>query len=362
MLSAALQEKLDEIVQRHQELLKSLADPEVLSNHVRYRTLAKEHGTLNKLVDRYNQYSDLLNLEEQARAVMEESKEDEEMLAAAEKELEETVQQREQIEEDLKGMLLEDTKDADRDVIMEIRAGTGGDEAALFAADLFRMYSRYAENRGWKVEVVDMRASDLSGFKEIVFAIRGEEVYRRFRFESGVHRVQRVPLTETSGRIHTSAATVAVLPEAEEVDVKLDPDDIEMEFYRSSGPGGQSVNKTSSAVRLLHKPTGLVATCQDDPSQHKNRAKAMRLLRTRVYDFYRSQKERERAENRRVQIGSGDRSEKIRTYNFPQNRVTDHRINLDLYQLEAITAGNLDELFEALIARDREERLKKAEV
>ncbi len=242
---------------------------------------------------------------------------------------------------------------------MEIRAGTGGEEAALFAADLFRMYTKYAEKQKWKVEMLASSPTEMRGFKEITFSISGEAVYQKFCYESGTHRVQRVPATETSGRIHTSAATVAVLPEIEEVEIKIDPKDIEIDTFRASGPGGQKVNKTSSAVRITHIPTGLVVKCMDEKSQHKNRSKAMRILRSRLYSFLQDQKKDERDKTRRTQIGSGDRSEKIRTYNYPQNRVTDHRINLNLYSLEKIMLGEMDELTEAMTNHGKEEKMKE---
>lgn len=360
MLNAAFEEKLAAMAARYRELERQLSDPQVLLVPQRYRRVAREHGALGKVVSRYERLLALRDQEQQALSVMDESRRDEDLYAIAHEELEQTRQQREYLEAELEELLLEEATDTDRDVIVEIRAGTGGEEAALFAADLFRMYTRYAERRGWSVELLDTRPTDLGGFKEVIFSVRGDDVFRRLRFESGVHRVQRVPVTEAGGRIHTSTATVAVLPEAEEVDVEIRPEEIEMEFYRASGPGGQNVNKTSSAVRLIHKPTGTVATCQDEPSQHKNRAKAMRILRSRIYESLRQQEERERTRARRVQIGTGERSEKVRTYNFPQNRVTDHRINLDLYRLGTVLEGDLDELIGALLERDRQERLKAA--
>ena len=261
--------------------------------------------------------------------------------------------------EEVKGCFFTEGGDATKSAIMEIRAGTGGDEAALFAADLFKMYSKYAEKQKWKVEMMDSSLTEIGGFKEVTFSIEGQSVYSKLCFESGTHRVQRVPSTETSGRIHTSAATVAVLPEVEDVDVKIDPKDITVDTFRSSGPGGQKVNKTSSAIRIVHLPTGLVVKCMDEKSQHRNRAKAMRVLRSRLYTFYQEQTRNERDKTRRTQIGSGDRSEKIRTYNFPQNRVTDHRINLNLYNLEKIMLGEIDDLVEAMTEYGKQEKIKE---
>jgi peptide chain release factor 1 len=261
--------------------------------------------------------------------------------------------------EDVKGCFFTEGGDATRSAIMEIRAGTGGDEAALFAADLFKMYSKYAEKQKWKVEMLDSSLTEIGGFKEVTFSIEGQSVYSKLCFESGTHRVQRVPSTETSGRIHTSAATVAVLPEVEDVDITIDPKDITVDTFRSSGPGGQKVNKTSSAIRIVHVPTGLVVKCMDEKSQHRNRAKAMRVLRSRLYTFYQDLARNERDKTRRTQIGSGDRSEKIRTYNFPQNRVTDHRINLNLYNLEKIMLGEIDDLIEAMTEYGKQEKMKE---
>jgi peptide chain release factor 1 len=281
------------------------------------------------------------------------------MKALAKAEETELTERADRLAVEIKGLFISEEPDAQKNVIMEIRAGTGGEEAGLFAGDLFRMYARYAEARGWKCEVMDSRPSDLGGFKEIIFSIEGPGVYQRLRYESGAHRVQRVPVTEASGRIHTSAATVAVLPEAEEVDIQIGPGDLRIETFRSSGPGGQHVNKTSSGVRIIHEPTGTVVECQDERSQHKNRARAMRILRSRLYEAQREKLQNERAQARRSQIGSGDRSEKIRTYNFSDNRVTDHRINLSVHDLKNILEGHLEKIVEPLMAFDREERLKE---
>ncbi|MFW6381124.1 MAG: peptide chain release factor 1, partial [Bacillota bacterium] len=303
------------------------------------------------------EYKQVLSEIEEAEAMLDQN--EQEMQELAGMELEELKPRREQLEEELPMMLLPDNPDDKKDVIMEIRAGAGGDEAGLFAADLYRMYTHYAEDRGWETEVMNANTSGVGGFKEITFSIEGNEVFKHLKYESGVHRVQRVPSTESSGRIHTSTATVAVLPEAEEVDVEIDQNDLDIDYFRSSGPGGQSVNTTDSAVRITHEPTGVTVTCQDEKSQHKNKAKAMRVLRARIQEALQQKKHAERAEARKNQIGSGDRSEKIRTYNFPQGRVSDHRINLTVHQLEKVLDGEIDMLIEPLMKEDTLKRLEQ---
>jgi peptide chain release factor 1 len=349
--------KLDEFAARHADLERQVADPEVIADHERYRKVAKAYGTLGKIVERYRAWQDVVKQLDEARELAT-SSEDEEMAELAREEIETLGREQDALAEEILDLFVSEGRDAARDVIVEIRAGTGGDEAALFAADLFRMYARYAETRGWKTEIMEQSSTELGGFKEVIFSVSGQNVYRHLQFESGGHRVQRVPETEASGRIHTSAVTVAVMPEAEDVDVEINEEDLRIDYCRAGGPGGQSVNKTTSAVRITHEPTGVVVQCQDERSQHKNRAKAMRVLRSRLYDLMQREQEQERADMRRSMIGSGDRSERIRTYNFPQNRVTDHRINLTLYDLENVIVGDLDELLGALIEHDKQERLK----
>ena len=354
-----LLKKLKEMFERHNELEKHLSDPEVIADNTRYTSYVKEHGRLSKFVTKYLQLDETLRQKEEASAIISENSGDKDLYEMARDELGSLEEKEIELFEEVKGCFFTESGDATKSAIMEIRAGTGGDEAALFAADLFKMYSKYAEKQKWKVEMMDSSLTEIGGFKEVTFSIEGQSVYSKLCFESGTHRVQRVPSTETSGRIHTSAATVAVLPEVEDVDVKIDPKDITVDTFRSSGPGGQKVNKTSSAIRIVHLPTGLVVKCMDEKSQHRNRAKAMRVLRSRLYTFYKEQTRNERDKTRRTQIGSGDRSEKIRTYNFPQNRVTDHRINLNLYNLEKIMLGEIDDLVEAMTEYGKQEKMKE---
>jgi len=353
-----LKEKLAEVEKDYQDLNKKISDPEIISDSNKYQKLLKKHARMKNIVDKYNDYKRVLNGTEEAEAILH-SEEDDELKELAEMELEELRPEREKLEESLPLMLLPENPDDEKNVIVEIRAGAGGDEAGLFAADLYRMYIRYAESKKWKNEVMSENSSGIGGFKEIIFTLEGNDVYKHLKYESGVHRVQRVPTTESSGRIHTSTATVAVLPEAEELDIDIDPNDLRIDVYRSSGPGGQSVNTTDSAVRVTHVPTDLVVSCQDEKSQHKNKAKAMRILRARLKEKFENEKQQERAEERKSQVGTGDRSEKIRTYNFPQGRVSEHRINLTVHQLEKILDGELDMIIEPLMQEDMVKRLEK---
>ncbi|MCC3144875.1 peptide chain release factor 1 [Halanaerobium sp. Z-7514] len=353
-----LEEKMDKLVDKYQALNKKLSDPEVINDSSKYQKLLKKHAKLKKIVDKYKEYKELKQGIEEAEEMIE-LEDDPEMQELAEMEIEELQPSKEKLEEQLPIMLLPDDPNDEKNVIVEIRSGAGGDEAALFAADLFRMYSRYSESQGWKVEVMNANPSGVGGYKEIIFTVEGAEVYKYLKYESGVHRVQRVPSTESSGRIHTSTATVAVLPEAEEVDIDIDANDLRIDVYRSSGPGGQSVNTTDSAVRITHEPTDITVSCQDEKSQHKNKAKAMRILRARVQEKIEQEKQAKRAEARKSQVGTGDRSEKIRTYNFPQGRVSDHRINLTVHQLDKILDGDLAPVIDALIEEDNIKRLEK---
>ena len=350
-------EKLDEIEGRFNELEKLISDPDVMKDMNRYKELAQEHSHLIDVVTEIKSYRRLSSELEDARQ-MAHDETDAEMKEMAQDELRRLEKELEDSEESLKTLLIPKDPLDRKNIIMEIRAGTGGDEAALFAADLFRMYSRLAEPRKWKVEIMSSNEINLGGFKEIIFSISGKSVYGDLKYESGVHRVQRVPATESGGRVHTSAVTVAVLAEAEETDIDIRQEDLKIDVYRSSGPGGQSVNTTDSAVRITHIPTGVVVTCQDEKSQIKNKAKALRVLRARLLEAEEARKAKERADSRKSQVGSGDRSERIRTYNFPQNRITDHRINLTLYKLDSVMEGNLEEVIEALKLSDREEYLK----
>jgi peptide chain release factor 1 len=356
---AMLDQKLDKVVRRHTELRDLLAAPDLAGSEV--ARLSKEYSDLTPVVDAIGALRRAQTEMADAEALASDGG-DAEMRALAQAELQALKEKLPQLEQEVKLLLLpKDEADA-RNSILEVRAGTGGEEAALFAADLFRMYQRYASQRGWRFEVMDVSETGLGGFKEATASISGRDVFQRLKFESGVHRVQRVPETEGSGRIHTSAATVAVLPEAEEVDIHIDEKDLRIDVFRSSGPGGQSVNTTDSAVRITHLPTGIVVSQQDEKSQHKNKAKALKVLRARLYERERQAREAERAASRRSQVGSGDRSERIRTYNFPQGRVTDHRINLTLYKIDKVLSGEaLDEFTDALLAEDQAARLAEVE-
>ena len=346
-------EKLNEISVRCKELEVKLSDPSVAKDAKRYKALTQEHSSLRKTVEVFEEFKKVSAELEDAELLLDQEK-DQAMRSMAKEEIDTLSEKRNALEKELRFLLIPKDPLDQKNIIMEIRAGTGGDEAALFSADLFRMYSRYAEENNWKIEILSSNETGIGGFKEIIFAVTGDHVYQDLRYESGGHRVQRIPSTESGGRIHTSAVTIAVLPEAEETDISINPEDLKVDVYRSSGPGGQSVNTTDSAVRITHLPTGLVVTCQDEKSQHKNKAKALKVLRARLFEMEEAKKQQERAEARRTQIGSGDRSERIRTYNFPQNRVTDHRIGLTLYKLEYIMEGQLDELIEALKLESRE--------
>lgn len=353
-------EKLREIEEHYEELTRLLSDPAVIADPAAYQKYARSHAGLTEIVSVYREYRGVVQGIDDTRSMLA-GRLEPELRELAESELEELKERKEELEQQLKILLLPRDPNDEKNVIMEIRAGTGGEEAALFAGDLFRMYSRYAENRGWRIEILSSNATSIGGFKEIIFVVEGKGAYSRLKFESGVHRVQRVPVTEASGRIHTSAATVAVLPEAEEVDVEINPNDLRIDIFCSSGPGGQSVNTTQSAVRITHLPTGIVVSCQDEKSQHKNKEKALRVLRARLLDRAQQEQHDEMASARRRQIGSGDRSERIRTYNFPQGRVTDHRIGLTVYRLDAVLDGELDEFIDALIASAQAEQLRKME-
>ncbi|ABP67116.1 peptide chain release factor 1 [Caldicellulosiruptor saccharolyticus DSM 8903] len=351
-------EKLQVIEEKYLELEKKISDPEIINNNQEWQKLMKEHSNLQPIVEKFREYKRIIKTIEEAEELLDTNL-DEDFEKLVKEELNQAKEQKEIVERELKILLLPKDPNDEKNVIMEIRAGAGGEEAALFAAELFRMYSRYAERKNWKVEVMSTSESDLDGFKEVIFMISGKGAYSRLKYESGVHRVQRVPVTESGGRIHTSTATVAVLPEVEDVEVEIREEDLEIETFRAGGAGGQHVNKTESAVRITHKPTGIVVSCQDERSQHANRDRAMKILRARLYDYYQSLQQKEIESQRRSQVGTGDRSERIRTYNFPQGRVTDHRIGLTLYKLEQVLDGDLDEIIDALITHFQTERLKE---
>ncbi len=353
-------EQLEGIEARYEELNRLLSDPTVVQDRTRYPQYVREHSDLGKIVAVYRDYKQTVKELEETRELISDT--DPEMKELAKSEVERLSEQSENLESELRELLTPRDPNDDKNVLLEIRAGTGGEEAALFAADLFRMYSRYAESKGWKIELMTEHFSDAGGLKELVALVKGRGVYSHLKYESGTHRVQRVPVTETQGRIHTSAVTVAVLPEVEDVEVNIDPNDIKVDVYRSTGPGGQSVNTTDSAVRITHLPTGLVVTCQDEKSQHKNRAKAMKVLRARLYDLEVRQQQAEISQQRKSQVGSGDRSERIRTYNFPQGRISDHRIGLTLYKLDQVLQGEmLDEIINELATYFQAQALQNAE-
>ncbi|NMA93713.1 MAG: peptide chain release factor 1 [Clostridiales bacterium] len=350
--------KLDFIQKKYEELAMTVSDPEVIANQTHWQACMKEMSEIEPVVSVYKEYKKVLEEIESTAQLFDEDGMDEEMEAMAKEELASLEERSCQLEEELKIALLPKDPNDGKNVILEVRAGTGGEEAGLFGADLLRMYTRYAERCGWKTEILDLSDTGIGGVKEAVVLIKGRGAYSRLKYESGVHRVQRVPETESSGRIHTSAATVAIMPEVDDVEVEIDPNDVRVDVYRASGHGGQCVNTTDSAVRLTHIPTGLVVTCQDEKSQMKNKDKAFGVLRARLYAMMQEEQEREQSEARRIQVGSGDRSERIRTYNFPQGRVTDHRIGLTLYKLDSFLDGDIDEIVDSLTMSDQAEKMK----
>jgi peptide chain release factor 1 len=347
---------LERFEERFAELDRMLGDPEIIKDQKRLQKIAKEHADLGKIVELYRTARRLEAEIEENRNLL--SEKDEEIKELAKEEIDYLTQERERVERELRGALVPQDPNDGKNILLEIRAGTGGEEAGLFAADMFRMYAKFAEVNGWKVDILSRNFTGVGGFKEIIALVEGDRVYSKLKFESGVHRVQRIPETESQGRIHTSAVTVAVLPEADEIEIEVDPDDLRIDVFRSSGPGGQSVNTTDSAVRVTHIPTGLVVSCQDEKSQHKNKAKAMKVLRAKLLDKLEREQRTEISEKRRSLVGSGDRSERIRTYNFPQGRVTDHRIGLTLYKLDGILEGNLQELIDSLNTHYQAEALQ----
>lgn len=353
---AELLEKLDKVEARYNEITQKLADPNIIANNKKFRELSKEHNELTEIVEAYKPLKEVTQQIKEDEEILE--SDDEELKALVNDELDELKEQREKMAQNLRTMLVPKDPNDEKNTIVEIRAGTGGDEAALFASDLYRMYRRLAEKNNWTIEHLSSNPTGVGGYKEVVFSISGDAVYGTMKFESGVHRVQRVPETESSGRIHTSAASVAVLPEAEEVDVEIDPNELKIDVYRSTGPGGQSVNTTDSAVRITHEPTGLVVQCQDEKSQHKNKAKALKVLRSRLLAKKEEEQQQKRDAQRKSMVSTGDRSAKIRTYNIPQGRVTDHRINFTTHDLDGVLDGDLEEILEQLKLGDRMEKLE----
>ncbi len=351
--------KLEEMAKRFAEVQELIQNPDLIKDQKKYKEIMREHSHLSSVMEAYEEYKTVLQGIEDAKVIITEE-EDHDMKEMAREELKELEEKQPVLEEKIKMMLIPPDPLEEKNIIMEIRGGTGGDESSLFAADLFRMYTRYADMKGWKYEIMDASETEVGGYKEISFSISGKYVYGSLRYEGGVHRVQRVPETESQGRVHTSAVTVAVLPEAEETEIDIKPEDLRIDVMRAGGPGGQCVNTTDSAVRITHLPTGIVVIQQDEKSQHKNKAKALRVLRARLFDLEESKKNAERSKERRSMVGSGDRSERIRTYNFPQNRVTDHRINMTLYKLDQFMQGYMDEMIDALCIYAKEEQLKNS--
>jgi len=352
-------EKLAFIEERYEELSRKLSDPDIIADNITFQKLCKEQSSIEDVVTKYREYKQIEQSIKDNKEMLEDDL-DKEMKELVEEELEQLQESKEKILEELKILLLPKDPNDEKNVFVEIRGGAGGEEAALFAGTLFRMYTRYAERHNWKVELVSANETGLGGFKEVIFMIKGQGVYSRLKFESGVHRVQRVPETEASGRIHTSTVTVAVLPEVEDVEVEINPNDLRIDVYRASGHGGQCVNTTDSAVRITHIPTGLVVTCQDEKSQLKNKEKALKVLKARLFDLENEKQRSQIAEERKSQVGTGDRSERIRTYNYPQGRVTDHRIGLTIYKMDAFMDGDLDEMIDAIVTADQAEKLKQS--
>lgn len=351
-------DKLDAVRSRYDEINRRLQDPTVVGDPEQYKTLMKDYKQLTPLIETYDAYKQAKKTNAEALELLEENGQDAEIKELAKEELEESKKQIEELSQELRILLLPRDENDDRNVIMEIRGGTGGEEAALFAHSLYRMYSMYAEERGWRIEILQVNETEIGGMKEVEFSVEGDGAYSRLKYEAGTHRVQRVPETETQGRVHTSAVTVAVMAEADEVDIDINPSDLKIDTFRSSGAGGQHVNKTSSAIRITHLPTGMVVECQDERSQHKNKDKAMKVLRSRLLAEKQQAQKDEIDSARRTQVGSGDRSERIRTYNYPQGRVTDHRIGLTLYKLDSVLSGGLDDVIDPLIAADQAEKLQ----
>lgn len=354
-------DKLDFLEEKYKELSAQISDPEIIADMKRWQKLVKEHAHIEPIVEKYKAYKEAEEQLEEAKEMLKDKQLDDDFRDMVKEEVKELTETIETAEEELKFLLIPKDPNDDKNVIVEIRAGVGGDEAGLFAGNLFRMYTMYAESKRWKIEVMSTSDQGIGGYKEIIFMVKGNGAYSRLKYESGGHRVQRVPDTESSGRIHTSSATVAVLPEVDDVDIDIDPNDVRVDVFRSSGNGGQSVNTTDSAVRLTHEPTGLVVSCQDEKSQLKNKDKAFKILKARLYDKYQQEQHDELAAQRKSQVGSGDRSQRVRTYNYPQGRVSDHRINLTLYKLEAFLNGDLDEMIDALTTSDQAEKLQTIE-